>query len=433
MSWTAWAVFVGLLISVGEARAATVRLQLESVRVIRQREVGGDRPYFATIKYRSRMCRRRSTTVEVLGREPHDWVSKPQYNRGRLRRRDHMSNGESLPIPSWMGDMSWDEVALVPLLDASGRVNPEAVRADVLGAVIISFDNNNTPPHVVRGLLRRAADATRQVLEEEVESCRLPFSFAGGGSTAEISRRVGDRFRELLTTTMGGWDLAELFLQLTVGSTFNPDQPTGINVLLMPALTGIPESRTPPGQETIRGLPGGPVQVHSWTLTPGTRTDQLAFEGSAAHYTTPIRLTFTDSAETAAAAVAQRLVLRIRTGGDDLRGGTDNVYGRVQVRGRWSNEVLLNRGPTPGRGVRWADNTSHDASIPLPAGTQVSDIQAVRLRTSFGGGIGGDNWNMESIRVEWRGAGGASGLLVERAGRPYRRFTGDNQELEIRF
>ncbi|MGD9981497.1 MAG: hypothetical protein AB7H66_07755 [Hyphomonadaceae bacterium] len=373
-----------------------------------------------TLQFRSRMCRRNTTTVELLEREPHDWVSKPEWNLGRLGGADHMRNGQSLPVPSWMGALSWDNVTVAPLLRPDGTLNPAAATGEILGAVIISFDNNNTPPHVIRNQMARLVEITRTILREEVESCRLAGTFIGGGTSADISNRVMGRMQQLAAQMWDTWDIIDLVGQLTIGSTFNPDQPTGINFVLMPAISGIPEER-PPAQ-AFTGLPGGAVSVSTWVTTPSTRRDALTFDGSGALYVTPLRIQLTPTP--AAEATASSLFVRIRTGGDDLRGGNDNVFASIQVGDRWLPEVMLNRSAG-----RWADNTTNDATLTLPRGTTVASIRNIRLRTTFGGGIGGDNWNMDSIRVEWRGAGGAGGLLAERSGGPFKRFTGDDREL----
>jgi hypothetical protein len=39
-------------------------------------------------------------------------------------------------------------------------------------------------------------------------------------------------------------------------------------------------------------------------------------------------------------------------------------------------------------------------SIPLPAtGLKGGDIRGIRLHTGFGGGIGGDNWNVNRLQL----------------------------------
>jgi hypothetical protein len=164
------------------------------------------------------------------------------------------------------------------------------------------------------------------------------------------------------------------------------------------------------------------MDVQTTMLAPvTTTTSTLTFTGSGANYRSRFGLHVTASAP---AQTATQVRLRIRTGGDDLRGGNDNVFASVRVAGRWRPEVMLNSG-----GQRWADNTTHDALIPVGS-VAVSDIEAIRLRTTFGGGGGGDNWNMDSIQIDWRGVGGIGGSLGTHG---FKRFTGDDRELLLEF
>lgn len=115
-----------------------------------------------------------------------------------------------------------------------------------------------------------------------------------------------------------------------------------------------------------------------------------------------------------------RLHVTLRTGGDDLRGGNDNVHGRAVVSGRTSTEVMLNAGAR-----RWADGTTHTAIVPVPAGTTFGNLRALELRTTFGGGWNGDNWNLDELLVEAE-SGGRRFVLSHRTASPLRRFTGDS-------
>jgi len=130
-----------------------------------------------------------------------------------------------------------------------------------------------------------------------------------------------------------------------------------------------------------------------------------------------------------AAQSGARSVVRfsIWTGNDDLRGGRDNLLVSYRSGGTWSAPRMLNRGQ------RWADNTRHVGQIELIDPMHGYSIDAVRLQTTFGGGMGGDNWNMASALVEL--------CTIGRAGRPdlcrrighhgFKRFTGDDRELII--
>jgi hypothetical protein len=125
-------------------------------------------------------------------------------------------------------------------------------------------------------------------------------------------------------------------------------------------------------------------------------------------------------------SVSNGVVLKLRTGGDDLRGGNDNV-----------NVVLtLSDGRTfrfdrVNNGQRWMGGSTEWVALSLPSTVNPSSVTRVRLETTFGGGIGGDNWNLDELRMyEVRGSKyGAQ--LVERTGSPVKRFTGDSKTYTV--
>ena len=52
-------------------------------------------------------------------------------------------------------------------------------------------------------------------------------------------------------------------------------------------------------------------------------------------------------------------------------------------------------------GSNWQDWTAHTISIPLPpGGLRGGDVKSVSLRTRFGGGMSGDNWNVQRIQLQ---------------------------------
>jgi hypothetical protein len=136
------------------------------------------------------------------------------------------------------------------------------------------------------------------------------------------------------------------------------------------------------------------------------------------------------------------LRVTIATGGDDLRGGSDNVDLAVDVSpdGRTPSWVTLT-----GRGGlngfrRWPDWSVNTVTIPVvdAAGCPVAVglIRRVRLFTSFGGGLSGDNWNMRSIHIDWLTDSLLTGVLLD-VPRPGHtrdsyvfRFTGDHRVWE---
>ena len=121
------------------------------------------------------------------------------------------------------------------------------------------------------------------------------------------------------------------------------------------------------------------------------------------------------------------LILQFVTGGDDLRGGNDNV-----------NLLLLLQSGTPLRfdnvngGKRWPNRSTQTVNLPLPDTIRFEDIRGVRLETTFGGGLGGDNWNLDRLAVSVR-IGGVNWELLDEAGAPLFRFTGDRRVREFAF
>lgn len=116
-----------------------------------------------------------------------------------------------------------------------------------------------------------------------------------------------------------------------------------------------------------------------------------------------------------------------RTGGDDLRGGNDNVNVTVSYTDGTSQTFL-----NVNRQARWVDNYEETVPLVLNRPVRKADITSFVLTTTFGGGIGGDNWNLDSFRVS---NGGNIELIC--AGcraedpKPLQRFTGDNQYLRM--
>jgi hypothetical protein len=130
----------------------------------------------------------------------------------------------------------------------------------------------------------------------------------------------------------------------------------------------------------------------------------------------------------AARAQANELLLQFVTGGDDLRGGSDNL-----------NVLLLLQSGDPLRfdkvngGQRWPDHSSRPVFLPLRDSVRFEDIKGVRLETTFGGGLGGDNWNLERLTVSAK-IGGVTRQLFDQQQAPYLfRFTGDQRVREFPF
>jgi hypothetical protein len=122
-----------------------------------------------------------------------------------------------------------------------------------------------------------------------------------------------------------------------------------------------------------------------------------------------------------------QLVAKFRTGGDDLRGGNDNVHLVLLMKDgrqiRFENVNGLRR---------WVDWSTQNVSRPLAARFRVEDLAGIRLETTFGGGFNGDNWNLDEFSLNIRVSGVAREVVRLQAA-PLVRFTGDRKVFEHRL
>lgn len=135
-----------------------------------------------------------------------------------------------------------------------------------------------------------------------------------------------------------------------------------------------------------------------------------------------------------AAPANRQVVITMRTGGDDLRGGNDNLAVLLVLPDH--RTVRFNN---VNEGHRWINNSNHTVALTLPDDVPVSDLRGVRLETNFSGGHASDNWNMDWIRVEYRDGEGAGlrELFSNRPGRgepvPLTRFSGEHRSETFLF
>jgi hypothetical protein len=115
--------------------------------------------------------------------------------------------------------------------------------------------------------------------------------------------------------------------------------------------------------------------------------------------------------------LVHEILLELRTGGDDLRGGNDNVHATITFRDGGSQTA-----PNINGLARWINNYTQTVPIALRRPVPVGELKSVVLTTTFGGGPFGDNWNLDSFRVIAAGR-----ELYGRSGAPLVRFTGENR------
>lgn len=119
------------------------------------------------------------------------------------------------------------------------------------------------------------------------------------------------------------------------------------------------------------------------------------------------------------------LQLDFRTGGDDLRGGNDNVNVKITLAdGRVITANNVNKGK------RWIDGSVNSVGISLPDTVRAGQIRSILVGTAFRGGFDGDNWNMERLNATLL-VGGAAAERCNKAGTPLIRFTGDVHEFSM--
>ncbi len=115
--------------------------------------------------------------------------------------------------------------------------------------------------------------------------------------------------------------------------------------------------------------------------------------------------------------MVSEILLEIRTGGDDLRGGNDNLNVTVRFNGK-PEQYFANIN----KSARWIGNYTETVSLKLTTPVKKEDIKSIFFSTTFGGGMGGDNWNMDWVKVMANGE-----VLKEKAGSPLNRFTGERK------
>ena len=145
----------------------------------------------------------------------------------------------------------------------------------------------------------------------------------------------------------------------------------------------------PFGSTTTGPIPPAPV-IHDWLIA--SELPLIRFTGQVHDLVLPINPQDLGQAMSA-------LSLTISTGNDNLRGGSnpgDNCDVTIQLS---SGPPIVLKNVNAGQ--TWDNWTNHTISIPLPAaGLHGGDVTAVIVHTGFGGGIGGDNWNLEQMILE---------------------------------
>jgi hypothetical protein len=284
---------------------------------------------------------------------------------------------------------------------------------EVSGAVIIGLDNNNTPPHIVRGLLDSIGQVLDQALREKVER-NAAIVASSATFRKDFEDELGKTAKGLITAPR----ILELLGQITLGSTFNPDQIIGIHAFLMPALDAFPEpiesTSRPPTINLPNVLTAGPVEYRIKTRALQPWSEILTFKGSGGEYRVSARL----EPEPCRATIRD-LSLSFLSGDDGLR--SDSILElELNVAGRDPMIIPL------GGGDGDRTNAMFTRTARLPSAINRSDLRQLGIRFSSRGGISQDNWTLSAMHVA---SGGET--IVSSAGRPLMRFTGQQRRLVV--
>jgi hypothetical protein len=129
-----------------------------------------------------------------------------------------------------------------------------------------------------------------------------------------------------------------------------------------------------------------------------------------------------NNAPAAAPGQVTTLNLVFQTGSDDLRGGNDNLNIITQFTdGHTQSDTNVNQG------ANWANNSTHTVSVTLNKPVPTNQIRSIILVTTSSGGMGGDNWNMNSVQVT--AVGNGVNKVVSTSG--FKRFTGTDKQLTL--
>lgn len=141
-----------------------------------------------------------------------------------------------------------------------------------------------------------------------------------------------------------------------------------------------------------------------------------------------LRIAVRHTEATVPAGAVTKLRLEIRTGGDDLRGNNDNADVVILTRDgrRQTRRSINNR-------QRWADNSDHVVTIALDRAVPRADVVSVIISFTGRGGMGGDNWNMDALKIIPYSAGSELPPYYDERRRPLHRFTAKRKGFTARW
>lgn len=112
------------------------------------------------------------------------------------------------------------------------------------------------------------------------------------------------------------------------------------------------------------------------------------------------------------------------TGGDDLRGGNDNINILIRLKIRPVRNIALNN---INSGRNWGNFTEKTITKTITAAPfTFDDIEDVVVRHTGGRGIGADNWYLDKLKITLTIAG-ETRALIDQISAPIHYFTGDSR------
>ena len=137
--------------------------------------------------------------------------------------------------------------------------------------------------------------------------------------------------------------------------------------------------------------------------------------------------------ERARTSTVSNFAIELGTGGDDLGGGGNNATIVITVRASDGSTRTFNL-PNVNQSRKIDNFQSYTHQVDLPAaqrGIEIPQIVAVGIRHDGGGGVGADNWDLDRFKISFA-HNGAEKILVDLAGTPIFRFTGESRYREFR-
>lgn len=112
-----------------------------------------------------------------------------------------------------------------------------------------------------------------------------------------------------------------------------------------------------------------------------------------------------------------------KTGGDDLRGGGDNVDMLIKFKNNTTNTFL----PNLNNKRKWGNFQKTQIVRELPPSFDITDIQSIELRHTGGDGFAADNWYLDELKVTIS-VNKEDFTILNLTGTPIHYFTGESRK-----